>query len=252
MVGVAIERCAVIRCGSMHWQLEPGQELTFGRGENCDIRIGHDPEDRHVSRAAGALIGIDDTVLVRNDSLTQPLMVQTFPGPEFTLEPRAMASSPHKYLRVVVPGNWGTQYSLAIDASPLRSEADATEGAADFDQAPIVALVPTHVGDPTLSARELQLLAALCEPLLLYAGSAAVPATYREIGTRLNLSTAYVRNRLDAIRARLSDQGVPGLRGNDHDDRSKNSYSAELARWAVRTGTVNSDIIRQLPPDGPE
>ena len=114
------EHYAVVRCAGLRWHLEPEAQLTFGRDEECDIRLGHDPEDRLVSRRAGALVGVDHDVLVRNDSRTQPLLLQAFPGPELVLEPLAMASSPQRQVRVVVPGNWGTQYSISIDAARLQ------------------------------------------------------------------------------------------------------------------------------------
>lgn len=240
---------AIIRFGSTSWRLRPGEQLTFSRAEGCDIRLGHDPEDRHVSREAGALIAMDDAVLVRNDSTTQPLMLQTFPGPELILEPRAMASSPHRHVRVVVPGSWGSQFALAVDATRLRPAEAPNE--ADDELLPVVLSKPTEVVNPKLNGRELQLVAALCEPMLLLAGPAAVPATYRQIGDRLSLSHHYVRKRLDVIRGLVADQGVPWLRGDgdagEISAQNSATYSSQLAFWAVRTGLVTSATLSLLP-----
>src|SRR6185437_7778085 len=66
--------------------------------------------------------------------------------------------------------------SLLLDVQGLRRERGDSTGSGRPG-------VPTAVGADRLSLRELRLLAALCEPLLAFAGGE--PATYRAIASRL-------------------------------------------------------------------
>ncbi|MGH3567527.1 MAG: hypothetical protein ACRDRH_16130 [Pseudonocardia sp.] len=67
-----------------------------------------------------------------------------------------------------------------------------------------------------IAPRELRMLAALCEPLLRYAGEDARAATNAEIADRLSLKAEYVRRSLSDLRDRLSTaHGMPRLRPED-------------------------------------
>ena len=91
---------ATVRHGSLSLELRPGEELTFGRGADRDIRIGHDPTDDLVSRAAGSILGLVDGALVRNTSRTQSLTFIAMPGPSFVLRPKvAIGTMPHGRVR---------------------------------------------------------------------------------------------------------------------------------------------------------
>jgi hypothetical protein len=108
---------------------------------------------------------------------------------------------------------------------------------------------------PTI--RQRLVLSALCEPLLVRTGPQAVPATYAQMGRRLGRQPQYVRNVVKSLRESLSGHGIPGLTPDDegfpHDD-----FRWALARWAVRTGVVRVEDLRDLPPepegedDGPD
>jgi hypothetical protein len=81
-----------------------------------------------------------------------------------------------------------------------------------------------------LTARERQLLTAVCEPLLVPSAHRARPASYREAAARLGLSEHTVRNQLDELRNRLAQMGIPGLFGPEAKDA--------LARYAVRSCSI--------------
>ena len=236
---------ATVRHGSLSLELRPGEELTFGRGADCDIRIGHDPTDDLVSRAAGSILGLVDGALVRNTSRTQSLTFIAMPGPSFVLRPKvAIGTMPHGRVRLEVLGRHGRVYSLLLDVQGLRRERGDSTGSGRPG-------IPTDVGADRLSLRELRLLAALCEPLLAFAGGE--PATYREIASRLGgtATAASVRTGLDRLRNRLADEGIPGLRGDEDDGsagRDSGRFVAALARWAVDTGQVNSEGVDLLLP----
>lgn len=233
---------AVIRMANQRWSLAAADELTFGRGQQCDIRFGYDPADDYVSRKAGTLIGQPDSVLIRNDSRTQGLILQAFPGPEMAVPPQAMiGTSPYQQLRLIVPGRHGGRYALIIDtrnlhSTPVESAPSATVGPAD-----IIATNPAARVTP----RELKLLTALCEPILILAGDDAVAATYQQIAVRVGQRKDSVRACLDQLRVRLTDvDGIPGLRSTE--DQEKADYRGSLARWALESRTVTTAHLRLL------
>jgi hypothetical protein len=210
--------------------MKPGSRLTFGRGADRRIRIAHDPADDFVSREAGTIIAEPDRLLIRNDSLTQQLILRPFPGPETVIDPGAAAGTGrHEKLRLIVPGRRPHEYVLHLATGTLRPGAGPGGPGATK---PAAYVTPA----------ERRLLAALCEPLLVCAGVHAVPATYREIANRAGRSPDGVRAALDALRRRLTGQdGIPGLRGTDGPD-----YRLALARWAVNSGTVRLEHLKLL------
>lgn len=236
---------AIVRYGSSSFRLRPADELTFGRGADRDIRIGHDPRDDLVSRAAGVIVGLEDGALVRNLSQTQSFRVVAMPGPAFVVRPgMALGTMPHLRIRLEVSGRYGQVYPVLLDLRGLVRSA-ATAGGSRPPGA------PTASDPDRLSPRELRMLAALCEPMLLLAGRE--PATYREIAERLGgTATAQsVRTGLDRLRNRLADvDGIPGLRGDDDDPARGDAahFVAALARWAIDTGQIGAEHIRLLLP----
>lgn len=247
---------AQIRLGNQRWSLAPGQALTFGRGRDRDIRFAHEPEDDYVSRQAGALEALFDGVLVRNNSRTQSLVLRPFPGSEIVIAPQGVVGTmPHDRLQLVVPGRHGARYVLMIDT---RRKPPSQASATDDDTGSVMVsrtVKPTRSGAAKITSRELRMLSALCEPLLIFAGPAAVPATYRQIALRLDVTGASVKNCLALLRARLSDEdGIPGLRANEEDDEnegdeSPSSYLAALAAWAVHAQVITvSDLAILDPP----
>lgn len=233
-----------IRQAGRDWMLLPGAELTFGRGSSCDIRFAYEPLDDYVARHAGTLICQPDGVLVRNESATQGLVLQAFPGPEMAVGPRmTVGTGPHKQLRLVVPGRHGTRYALIIDARALdgddRRDDAPTAITSRADQ------VPTRA-KARVTPRELRLLAALCEPILILAGDQAVPATYRQIAERVGQRPQSVRVCLDQLRLRLTEEdGIPGLRGTGEQTEAAD-YRGPLARWALSSGIVTTADLRLL------
>jgi len=233
---------SIVRLAGRTWLLAPGDELSFGRGPDRDIRFAYEPEDDWVSRRAGTLVGLTDGVLIRNDSRTQGLVLQAFPGPEMPIGPQVtLGTRPFEQLRLVVPGRHGGRYALIIDTRRLRGGEPAAEPAVVPPSTP-----PTNPA-ARLTPRELRLLTALCEPMLTLAGEAAVPATYREVATRVGQTAASVRTCLDALRHRLTEQdGIPGLRG-DPEQPERGDYRLPLVRWALQSATVTRahlDLLR--------
>ncbi|MER7181491.1 hypothetical protein ABT404_18740 [Streptomyces hyaluromycini] len=229
--------------------MQPGDILTFGRGAERDIRFAYDPQDDFVSRHAGSLIALKDGVLVRNDSRTQGLILQAFPGPEIPVGPHmAVGTMPYEQVRLVVPGRHGSRYALLLDTRGLRAQPRPAAGDGTVDTRP-AGVVPTRAQATKITDRELRLLAALCEPLLLLAGEEAAAATYRQIADRVGGTPASVRTCLDALRSRLTDaDGIPGLRNDDASAGARaDAFGPALAQWALSSGTVTTGHLSLLP-----
>jgi hypothetical protein len=240
-------RCAVVTFGREQTLLDPGQSLSFGRGRANGLRIGHQPEDLGVPRAAGRLECRTDGVLVHNASDKVDLMVRPHPGPEYRVEPRGIAGTqPHAVVKVVVVGRLGA-YELTVDAAVLlggRSTPTASvdeHGTVGFDRI------------EGMRASDRRMLAALCLPLLTRVGPRAVVPTYAEVATILSshghpVSRATVRRRLDELRTWLGHEHcVDALVGDGAETGGRpTEYVQRLARWAIASGNVTPEDLDEL------
>jgi hypothetical protein len=92
----------------------------------------------------------------------------------------------------------------------------------------------------------------LCEPLLIFAGPGAVPATYGEIAQRTGGTKDAVRSTLYNLRNRLAGRdGIPGLRQEADSDDREGDYRGALAHWALASKTITADDLRLLDPRRP-
>ncbi|GAB1822229.1 hypothetical protein HerbRD11066_53930 [Herbidospora sp. RD11066] len=221
------------------WRISLGQVLTLGRSHQCDVRF---PDDEHLSRRAGSLLVLDDCVLIRNESRRKPLVVRPPAGEDRIVEPgAATASLPFPIFSVVFAGTAGAAVTVHVDARAVTPHPAGTA-----DEPPTAS--PRTVTPPLALTRVQRLmLAALCAPLLVRAGPGAVPATYAQIGARLDRQPRYVRNVLKSLRESLTGHGVPGLVADDEDAAAHDDFRWALARWAVRTGTITSTDLEDLP-----
>ncbi|MDT0353965.1 hypothetical protein [Pseudonocardia charpentierae] len=242
---------AIVRSGTNRtWLLRLDDELTFGRGHDCDVHIGVDPPDDLVSREAGSLTGLHDGVLIRNTSRTQSIRFRPLPGPEVEIRPgMAIGTMPFSYVRLEVLGRHGVCYALHVDARGMTAERrlDVSRAASRVSRRSL----PTRFGpDYKLTGRELRLLAALCEPLLTQAGGRA--ASYRHVAERLgNAATVNsVRTGLDRLRNRLANEGIPGLRSDADGDVGHDAqhFAQALARWAIDAKQIDDSSAMQLLP----
>ncbi len=229
---------ALVRYDKDAWQLAPGEALTFGRAAECDIRL---PDDQHLSRRAGTLMGHEGYLVIRNDSASKPIALRPPTGEDRVIEPAAATTSlPLRHFDLVLYAAGGAPLMLRIDAGPPPTAPDWLSGRA-------ASTVTTPI---TLSPTQHRVLLALCEPMLTLRGPAARPATYAEIGERLDLRQGYVRNVVKALRESLTGYGLAGL-SSDAENSAIEDFRHALAQWAIRSDWVSPDQLAELETHGP-
>jgi hypothetical protein len=211
------------------WVLAIGETATIGRSQRSTIRL---PADTHLSRRAGSLRVLDDCVLIRNESVRKPLVIRPPSGEDRVVEPEAATTSlPYPRFELVFAGSGSRVVSVQVDASRLTPDPLLTDPQTR---------TPATTAEPIqLSGAQRRILVALCAPLLRESGPRAVPATYAEIGRRLDRQPQYVRNTLKTIRETLTGYGVTGLIPDDDGPRHAD-FRWALARWAIRGGWVTA------------
>jgi hypothetical protein len=229
----------IVRYRRDQWTVRPGESLSIGRSRTCVVRL---PEDDHLSRRASTLQVLDDCVLVFNDSQHKPLVVRPPVGEDRVVEPgAATASSRHPEFGVLFVGRGGVVEVVEVDARGLAP--------ARLHSTSATTRAPDTITRPTeLTVTQRRVLLALCAPMLTQAGPRACPATYAEIGRRLDRQPQYIRNVIKSVRESLSGHGVPGLTGVDESARQED-FRWALARWAIRSGWVDAGELHDLPPE---
>lgn len=237
---------AVVRSGGLRRVLQPGESLTFGRGQHNDVPLGRTPPDLRVPRSAGRLECREDMVLVHNLSNKVTMLAETFPGPNFEIPPlMTVGSLPHTVLTLVVRGEGGTRHVVQLDCTHLsRAWSHLAPAASARSQDETVGFVRLTC----LTTGQRELLMALCLPAFL--GDQTTPsytdmeAVLRARGRSLSAKT--IRNGLDQLRRHLAtDHGVPDVHSDQPDDPrgGKQSFLPQLARWARLSGNVSDDEL---------
>lgn len=230
----------LVRYRDRAWRLPRGGGLTLGRSSSCDVVL---PDDPYVSRRAARLQVDDGFVLVHNESRTKPLVLRPPVGEDRVVDPGAATTSrPFGGFDLVIAGRGGIPILVAVDLRALLREDSGEPAAIGDTRSPATVTTPAR-----FTAGQRRVLAALCEPLLTRSGQQAVPATYTEIGTRLDLRPAYVRNVVKSVRETLTGHGVPGL-GGDDSGPGADDFRLPLARWAVHHGWVTRTDVDALGP----
>jgi hypothetical protein len=209
------------------WHVPRDGELTFGRGLDVDVRVAAQPQDLQVSRRAGMIRCLSDSVLVLNLSAHGVLQLAAEGAMTRDIAPgEAITSEPHRLFEVIVVGEYGRAYVLGVDARRLPTPG-APRPAEHLTVAATVLATPFD-----LTPTQRRVLEALCAPMLAPGGGGA--ATAREIGDALDLRPNYVRNVLKQIREDLTAAGVPGL-VSEGPPQPGEDFRQPLALWAIRS-----------------
>jgi hypothetical protein len=229
-------------------ELEPGEEITFGRGpaQGCPARVSVVLADPGVPRLAGRIRAVDDYWLVSNLNRSKTYVVENPEGGgEFIKVPpgRLNAPIPYEFSRVVLPTG-GAQVSFLVFAP--EHAYTAPEAAPD-------GLLP---GEETTAAFSLDetakyflILVALCEPRLKDPASTVIP-TVPQLLDRLADHPARSDLTRAAVNFHIQYLARTKLRVRDPEESGKADWQrAALVSLALRFNLVRPEHLTLLPAD---
>jgi hypothetical protein len=230
-------------CGELT-EVEPGQDLTFGRA--ADLVVDENP---HLHRVLGRLQhwgglwwltneGRSITMVVADEGSRSSAIVA--PGSRIALtfrdaaiRFRAGVTDYALFLRVPAPAEPG-----------VPADDDTLVDGAEGDDESYVDTI--GIGDLPLTDEQRLLLIALAEPALRDPhGGAELPAN-RAVAHRLGWSITKFNRKLDNLCNRFSAAGIGGLRGSV--DQLATDRRRRLVDHAIESGLVTEADLGLLPP----
>jgi len=232
------------------WRVRPGDTVTFGRGQECTIKLPI--ADRGLSRSAGSLRFCDGTWWLHNDSTASLLFLSGDRGFRVDLPPGMRAPLHQWHAKVRLQGLLDN-YTLRLRLPDLDDEPDPGSEPADDSSEPLAPRTGEHLVTSTryrarLTESDRLVLAARFEEYLNWRHiGAPAPRSAKDAAVRIGWQPHTVAKRCENIRDRYSRLGVPGLRGP--------RALEELAALLISTGELTSGDLRRLPgkdpPPGP-
>jgi len=221
------------------YQLDHLQPLSFGRAETCFLRL--DPEDLGISRHAGEFVGDGaGHWWIHNQSKSRAMEVIDDLGFRVVLSPGRRIALEGTATVVIT----GTVRRHALEVSiPRRTNAKGTAtGGAETDPSGLGADTAVGAG-VVVNEADRQALVALFEGYLHeFPRHDPHPRTYAEAAARLGWPRTTVVKRIEYLRMRLTDSGVPNLHGD-------NAMRA-LGEYVISTGILaRIDLDTLDPPD---
>ncbi|HUB69434.1 MAG TPA: hypothetical protein VL984_03350 [Acidimicrobiales bacterium] len=217
------------------YEVAEGEGLTFGRSQRTTLCL--DPSDLGISRIAGSLEADAGVWWLVNKSTVRPLEVVDDVGIRTVLPPgrRIAVTAP---ITVIVEGAT-RRHALTVDLPEAEARADQAGGP-----------VPTLEveGNPTSAASDVSitpadklslvaLFAGYLEPFPRYDPH---PKSYADAAARLDWPRTTLVKRVEYLRTRLTNAGVPNLLGEN--------ALQHLAEWALATGLISRADLALLPP----
>lgn len=217
-----------VHVGDEVYPVVAGTPLTFGRADTCTVCL--DADDTVISRLAGSVEYDSGTCWVVNRSAVRPLAIVDELGFRSVLPPgrRSAVEAP---VRVVVDGGNGSHTLTVrppVGQPPTDPAAESPPG------------LPTVVGEGVLvnEADRLALVALFAGYLDDPPRHDPHPKSYAAAAARLGWPRSTLVKRVEYLRTRLSNAGVPNLMGWN--------ALANLAEYALTTGLVTKDDLRLL------
>jgi hypothetical protein len=220
--------------GDRRFEVGESEGLTFGRSQRTTLCL--DPADLGISRVAGSLEADAGVWWLVNKSTVRPLEVVDDVGIRTVLPPgrRLAVTAP---ITVIVEGAM-RRHALTID---LPEAARGSSGGDPFS-------APGLEGNPTRAASEVSITSAdklalvalfsgYLEPFPRYDPH---PKSYADAAARLAWPRTTLVKRVEYMRTRLTNAGVPNLLGEN--------ALQHLAEWALATGLVSRADLALLPP----
>jgi hypothetical protein len=222
-------RTATIAIGETTLEVPEGDTVTFGRSERCTVRLS--PTDEGVSRWAGSLGCESGTWWITNESETRPFDVVDQMGFSHPVGPGLRYAVDGGRVEVVLAG-LVHRYCLVVVVAPSDRPAEGR---------PLSSGLPTvSVPEALVTPRErLALVALLVGYLEPFPRTTNRPSTYQDAARRLGTSPSTVRKRIEHLRRKLTQAGVPNLWGPQ--------ATEHLAAHALATRLVTPDDLSLLP-----
>ena len=228
-------RCTLtIGLGDQRYEVGEGEELTFGRSPRTTLCL--DPSDLGISRVAGSFEADAGVWWLVNKSTVRPLEVVDDVGIRTVLPPgrRLAVTAP---ITVIVEGAM-RRHALTVDLPE-----EALEGGPG---GPISG--PHFEGTPPRAASEVSITSADKVALVaLFSGYLEPfprydphPKSYADAAARLKWPRTTLVKRVEYMRTRLTNAGVPNLLGEN--------ALQHLAEWALATGLISRTDLALLPP----
>jgi len=209
--------------------------LTFGRADSCTIRL--DPDDAAISRVAGSVVSEGEVWWLVNPSTTRPLGVVDELGLRSVLAPGRRVAVEGR-MRVVVEAT-RRSHELVLHGPPPEVDAVAPDDAGQ----------PTATGEEVMvnEADRLALVALFAGYLEEGARYDPYPKPYAAAAKRLGWPRTTLVKRIEYLRTRLTNAGVPNLHGWN--------AMTNLAEYVLTTGLITRDDLpllhRPQRPGGP-
>jgi hypothetical protein len=190
------------------WRVRPGQKLTFGRGQACDVKLPAD--DRGLSRTAGSLTFRDGLWWLRNDSSSSLLYLYGDRGFRADLPPGTSLPVQDWHAKVLIPGAFA-EYSLRlrlpgfddVEDAELAGSADGESGQPSADSTAEHLMTATKRRAP-LSTSDRLVLAARFEDYLRWQHvGVPAPKSAKEAADRIGWQPHTVVKRCENIRSRV-------------------------------------------------
>jgi hypothetical protein len=219
-----------VTIGSRQLSVPEGEVLSFGRSASTSICL--DPSDLGISRTAGSLEHESGTWWLINRSSVRPLGIVDDVGIRTVLPPgrRVAVTAP---ITILVEGA-ARRHAITVDL-PDGEEQDQS-APISMDGSPTFA-----AGEVTVTQADKAALVALfagyLEPFPRYDPH---PKSYADAAARLEWPRTTLVKRVEYLRTRLTNAGVPNLLGEN--------ALQNLAEWALATGLITRADLELLPP----
>lgn len=211
--------------------LLPGVPITFGRGASCTLVLAHD--DVGISRLAGSVELDGGIVWISNRSGVRPIYVVDELGMRSVLPPgRRVAVD--TTTSVVVEGQV-RRHAITVDVPGAPQPDRAGQVVAEPGSRPTdVGLHVTYTADDRLA-----LVALFAGYLYIFPRHDPHPRSYADASADLGWPRTTLVKRIEHLRERLTNAGVPGLVGD--------TALEALAVHVLTTGVVTREDLTLLP-----